>query len=83
MSDDFTADDEFAETHGVWWAGIVFASVVTFVIIGGLLISGTYVLSDLGLLDIPYWLPIATAAVLTGVLVTIAVMRGEIRYEPR
>lgn len=40
VSDDFTAEDEFAETHGVWWTGIVFATVVTFAIIGGLMLSG-------------------------------------------
>lgn len=83
MNDDFTADEEFAETHGVWWAGIVFASVVTFAIIGGLLIAGTYVLNGIGFVDISYWLSTATAAVLTVSLVTVAVKRGKITYEPR
>ena len=83
MSDDFTTDDEFAETQGIWWGGIFFASVVTFVIIGGLLIAGTYVLNDWGLADISYWLPTIAAAVLTGSLVTVAVRRGTIKYEPR
>lgn len=83
MSDDFNTDDAFAETQSVWWAGIVFASVVTFAIIGGLLIGGTYLLIELGVVDIPYWLSIVTAAILTGTLVTVAVTRGTIRYEPQ
>lgn len=83
MSDDFTADDEFAETQSVWWAGIVFATVVTFAVIGGLLIAGTYVLNGMGFVDISYWLSTATAAVLSVVLVTVAVKRGKIKYEPR
>lgn len=83
MSDDFTADEEFAETHDIWWAGIVFATIVTFGLIGGLLIAGTYVLNDLGVIDISYWLPTVAAAVLTGILVTIALKRGDIKYDPR
>ena len=83
MSDDFTDDEAFAETQGIWWAGIVFASIVTFAIIGGLLIAGTYVLSEVGYVDIPYWVPTATAAVLTIILVSVALKRGNIKYEPR
>ena len=82
MSDDITDDDAFAESQGIWWAGIVFASIVTFAIIGGLLITGTYVLSEVGLVDIPYWLPTVTAAVLTVILVSVSVKRGNIKYEP-
>lgn len=83
MSDDSTDDEAFAETEGIWYAGIVFASIVTFVIIGGVLISGTYVLSEVGLVDIPFWLPTVTAAVLTVILVTVSVKRGNIKYEPQ
>ena len=83
MSDDFTEDDDFAERKGIWWAGIVFASIVTFGLIGGLLIAGTYVLNDLGLVHISYWLPTVAAAVLTVILVTAAPKRGDIKYDPR
>lgn len=83
MSDDFSADEAFAETHGVWWAGIVFASVVTFAIIGGLLVTGTYVLNDWGVVDMSYWLPAVAAAVLTVILVSASVKLGKIEYEPR
>ena len=83
MSDDFTADEEFAETPGIWWAGIVFATTVTFVLIGGLLVAGTYVLNDLGIVDRSYRLPTVAAAVLTGILVTVALKRGEFKYDPR
>lgn len=83
MSDDFTEEGAFAETQGIWWAGIVFATIVTFGLIGGLLIAGTYVLNDLGIVDISYWLPTVAAAVLTGILVTVALKRGEIKYDPR
>lgn len=83
VSDDFTADDEFAETKGVWWAGIVFAAIVTFAIIGGLLLAGTYVLNDWGVVEISYWVPTGTAAILTVILVTVSVKRGKIKYEPR
>lgn len=83
VSDDFTDDDAFAETQGIWWAGIAFASIATFAIIGGLLVSGTYVLNELGLAEIPYWLPAVTAVVLTIILVTVAVKRETIKYEPK
>lgn len=83
MIDDFSADDEFAETQGVWWAGIVFASIVTFAILGGLLLGGTYVLNELGFVDISYWIPTVAAAILTGILVTVALKRGDIKYDPR
>lgn len=83
MSDDFSADDEFAETQSVWWAGIVFAAVVTFAAIGGLLIGGTYVLNQLGYVDMSYWLPAVVAAVITVILVSASVKRGKIKYEPR
>lgn len=83
MSDDFTGDEDFSETQGVWWAGIALASVVTFAAIGGLLVSGTYVLTQLTLVDIPYWVPIVTAAILTISLVTVSVVQGKIEYEPR
>ena len=82
MSDDST-DDEFAETQAIWWAGIVFASIVTFAIIGGLLLLGTYVLNELGSVDIPYWLLALIAAVLTVILVTVSVKRGNIKYRPQ
>lgn len=82
MSDDFTDDDAFAETQGVWWAGIAFASLVTFAIAGGLLLSGTYVLNELGVVAIPYWMPTVAAAILTVILVSVAVKRGN-KYEPR
>lgn len=83
VTNDFTDDSSFAETQGIWWAGIIFASIMTFAIIGGLLISGTYVLNDLGLVEISYWLPTVTAAVLTVILVTVSVKRGKIKYEPQ
>ena len=83
MTDDSTTDDEFAETQGIWWAGIVFASVVTFAIIGGFLIAGAYVLSEVGLINIPYWLLTALTALLAGVLITVSIKRGEMKYEPR
>lgn len=83
VSNDFTDDDAFAETQGIWWAGIAFASIATFAIIGGLLVAGTYVLNDLGRAEIPYWLLAVTAAVLTVILVTVAVRRGTIKYRPK
>lgn len=83
MSDDFTADEEFAETRGVWWAGIVFASIVTYAVIGGLLIAGIYVLNDWGVVDISYWLPAFAAALLTVILVTVSVKRGKFKYKPQ
>lgn len=83
MSDDFSTDDEFPETHGIWWAGIVFSSIVTFGFIGGLLIAGIYVPKDLGYVDLSYWVPTVAAAILTGILVTVALKRGEFMYEPQ
>lgn len=83
VTDDFPTDDEFSEIQGIWWAGIVFVSVVTFAIIGGLLIAGAYVLSEVGLVNIPYWLSTALTALLTGVLITVSIKRGEMKYEPR
>lgn len=82
MSDDFTDDDTFAETQGIWWAGVAFASIVTFVVLGGLLLAGTYLLNEWGIVELPYWPPAVAAAVLTGLLVSVAVKRGTIKYEP-
>lgn len=81
MSDDYTDGDAFAETQGIWWAGIAFASVITFVVICGLLLTGTYVLNEWGIMEIPYWPPTIAAVILTGILVGVSVKRGN-KYEP-
>lgn len=83
MTDDFTPDNDFEETRGIWWAGIAFASIVTFAAIGGLLTLVTYVLSKANLVHISYWLPTVAAAILTVFLVSVAVKRGKIKYEPQ
>lgn len=83
MSDDYTDDDAFAETQGIWWAGIALASAITFAVTCGLLLTGTYVLNEWGGVAIPYWPPTVAAAILTGVLVSVSVKRGQIKYEPK
>jgi len=83
VTDDIERNGEFAESPAVWWAGIAVASVVTFVVVGGVLAAGTYALNSAELVDLSYWVPGMAAVVLTGVLVAVAVRRGDIKYEPR
>ncbi|QLD88202.1 hypothetical protein HWV07_03795 [Natronomonas salina] len=70
------------ESKGVWWGGIVVASTITFICIGGLLVLLTYLVNHLSGMVIPYWPSIVVAAVATILLVRAAVSRGDIKYQP-
>jgi hypothetical protein len=83
VSDDISLDDDFSENRDIWWAGIAFASFITFEVIGWVLISGTYVLNEMDFLEISYWIPSLGTAMLTGIMVTVAVKRGKVKHEPQ
>lgn len=70
------------ESEGVWWGGIVVASIVTFLCIGGCLVLLAYLVNYLSGMTIPYWPAIAVAAVATILLVRAAISRGDIKYQP-
>lgn len=64
----------------VGWVAV--ALLATFAALGGLLGLGVYLLAYAGLADLSYWLPAVIAAVLSVILVGVAVKRGDSRYEP-
>lgn len=81
--DDSTDLSPFAgESKGVWWGGIVVASIISFICIGGCLVLLVYLVNYLSGMTIPYWPPIGVAAVTTVLLVRAAVSRGDIKYRP-
>ena len=80
--DDSTEEGQFAETQAVWWAGVAVALLVTFAVLGGFLILGTYLLASAGVIELSYWPAAVLAAILSVFLVRTAVKRGNIRYKP-
>lgn len=71
-----------SESKAIWWGGILVASTITFICVGGLLVLLAYLVNYLAGMTIPYWPSIAVAAVATILLVRAAVSRGDIKYQP-